>query len=117
MEQETTKELEGKFINYDGRYWLVEKYDADLYEGGFFAVPIYFDENQKAEVRHAGSNWCYKCNGAFLKDPEKKVIIEAYESQIKHLEWCKKMQKEYKDNLLKINTKIEHYKKLLSEVA
>ena len=27
----------GKFIYYDGRYWLIEEYEADLYEGAFFA--------------------------------------------------------------------------------
>jgi hypothetical protein len=119
------KELEGKFIYYDGKYWLVEKFDPELYEGGFFAVPVYFDENQQAEVRHASSNWCYKCNGAFLKDPERNVMIEAYKSQIKYLEWQKGVHKEslfekkenYQDYLLKMNTKIDFYIKLLKEVV
>ncbi len=118
------KNLEGKFIQYGGRYWLIEKYNPELYKGGFFASPIYFNEEQKAEVRPAGSNWCYKCNGAFLKNPEKNVIIEAYESQLKHLKWCKEMQKEslfdndkdHKECLLKVNTKIDYYTKLLEEI-
>jgi len=115
--------LEGKFIYYGGRYWMIEKFDPDLYGGGFFVVPIYFNDKREAEVRHAGSKWCYKCNGAILKNPERKVVIEAYKSQLEHLEWCKNMQKEclfekkedYQDCLIKVNTKIEYYKKLLAE--
>ena len=45
--------------------------------------------------------------------------------KLKHLEWCKDMQKEslfknkedYQDCLLKVNTKIDFYTKLLKEVS
>ncbi len=114
MKQEKNK---GKFIYYDGKYWLVEKYNQELYEGGFFAVPIYFLEDHTAEVRHGGSNWCYKCNGAFLKNPEKKVINQAYESQLKHLNWCKSIQIKstdyYESTNNKINKQIKFYEDLL----
>ena len=42
---------------------VTEKYDNELYGGGWFASPIY-QEGEILEVRPAGGNWCYKVNGA-----------------------------------------------------
>lgn len=106
---------EGKFIYHCGRYWLVEKFDSQLYEGGFFAIPIHFDKYNKVQVIQGGANWCYKSNGAILKNPDKDVIVQAYKSQLEHLQWCKENQKKYGGNLLKINKIIKFYNKLLKE--
>ena len=110
------RRLAGNFIYYDGKYWLVEHSDNELQGGAFFAVPIYFNEEQEAEVRHGGANWCYKANGAFLRNPTKDVIVEAYQSHLKHLEWCKEMQKDYRSDLERINAEIDFYTKLSNEV-
>ena len=72
---------------------------------------------QKADVRPAGGNWCYKSNGAMLKNPERNVMIEAYKSYLKHLRWSKKIQEKMKYDTKKINKHIEHYEKLLSKVV
>lgn len=93
-------------INYDGRLWLAEKYDDELYGGGWFASPIY-QEGERLEVRPAGGNWCYKVNGAkpvHLPNDKKKQV---YESWIGHLEWSNNLlgdkypeaKKEYSEKL------------------
>lgn len=94
-------------IWYDSRYWLADTFNAELYGGGWFAYPIYENE-EGLEVRPAGGGWCYKINGAIMaegltNDQKRKI----YESWIKHLEWTCKMI----DNFPK---EIEKYKKQIS---
>ena len=72
-------------IFYKGRYWLAEKYDDNLYGGGWFASPIYETETG-LEVRPAGGDWCYKSNGAIISEilPNEKLTQTA-KSELKFI--------------------------------
>lgn len=104
-------------INYDGRLWLVEKYDNELYGGGWFASPIY-QVGDKLEVRPAGGNWCYKINGAkeFKLEPEKRKQV--YESWIAHLEWSNNfIGSDYPDATKDYLDKISFWRGLSTAIA
>lgn len=113
-----TKEKQGEFIYYQGKYWLVHKNDADLYEGAYFASPIYQVE-EGFEVRHGGSNWCYKIKGVLEKDPEHNIIKASFESQIKHLKWAIHMMRHakreewYNKQLMEYEEEISFYESKL----
>ncbi len=107
---------QGDFIYYEGKFWMIEKFDPQLYGGGYFAIPVYFTKDNRAEVRHSGGNWCYAVNGAFLKYPEKQVAIQAYESCLKYLNWSKKMQMESTNYFDEVNSKINKQIRLFGKL-
>lgn len=102
---------------YEGRYWLAENYNAELYGGGWFASPIYETENG-LEVRPAGGNWCYKSNGAIeAQSLNNEQMKQIYQSWIKHLDWTCKMIEKYPDEINKLQTQADYFRGLLLACA
>ena len=87
---------EGKFIWYDGKYWLVHQHEDEVgfddSGGGWFASPLFYPTPKEVKVGVGAGNWCYVCNGAFLKDPEIVEMKKAYLSYLEHLNWSKGIQ-------------------------
>ncbi len=104
---------EGQFIYYDGKYWLVHKYDSDLYDGGYFASPLFFPKPDEVKVGVGAGNWCYVCNGAFLKEPEINIIKKAHMSYLEHLKWCKDTQEKMNTDTKIIKYRIQFYEHLI----
>jgi hypothetical protein len=108
-------------IFYKGRYWLAEKYDDNLYGGGWFASPIYETETG-LEVRPAGGDWCYKSNGAIISEilPNEK-LEQIYCSWQKHLEWTcgiiEKYNGECKKAIEDLHKNINHFSELIKKLS
>lgn len=104
---------EGKFIYYDGMYWLVHHFDKDLYGGGWFASPLFSPKPDEIEVSVGAGNWCYASNGAYLKDPDTEMMKRAYQNYLEHLKWCRETQIKQNCDLTTINGFIKYYGDLL----
>ena len=102
---------------YDGRYWLAEEFDPELYGGGWFASPIY-ETKDGLEVRPAGGNWCYEENGAIkatgLTNEQKQQV---YDSWLKHLNWTCKIVEKYPEEVKKYNEQIIYFEALRKACA
>jgi hypothetical protein len=108
---------QGAIIFYDGKLWLVDHYNAELYEGGYFASPIYVNDNGQYEARPAGGNWCYKVNGAKETDTMPiDRLKQTYQSWIDHLNWTCKIIAGSMDIKNNADCKKE-YKKLQNDIA
>lgn len=121
MKSELQVECEGQFIYYDGKYHLVHDYKKDVgfdgSGGGWFASPLFFPKPDEVKVGVGASNWCYVSNGAFVKNPENKIIKKAYQSFLEHLYWCKETQEKMDCDLTKINYYITLYENLITKLS
>ena len=111
-------ECRGQFINHDGKYWIVESYHKFEHGDGWFATPIYFKKDGDVEVRRYDVNWCYACNGAFLKEPEldvKKKALQKY--LINYLIWSKESQLKQKCDMSIIDGWIQHFEFLINQIT
>ena len=102
-------------ISNKGKLWLAEKYDDQLYGGGWFASPVYV-VGEIMEVRPAGGNWCYKTHGAIIvTNLTKEQKHQIYSSWLEHLKWTKKMVKGYIGEERRLVKNIKHFNKLIEK--
>ena len=117
--QTPTERQEGKFIYCDGKYWLVHHYEKkvgfDGSGGGWFASPVFFPKPDEVKVGVGAGNWCYVCNGAFLKNPEKEVMIKAYQSYLEHLNWNKMIAEKMSNDDPRVQGIIDYYEELIKQ--
>ena len=77
----------GDILFYEGRYWLPEKYDSEIY-GGWFASPVY-ETKDGLEVRPSDAKWIYRINGAdiakFISKEQKQQIIKSWIAYLKKM--------------------------------
>jgi len=114
-----TNQLEhrGQFINYNGKYWIVESYNKFEHGDGWFATPIYFKKDGNVEARRCDANWCYACNGAFLKDPELDIKKKALQNYLDdYLIWSKDSQIKQDCDTSIIDGWIQHFKFLIKQI-
>lgn len=106
----------GQFIYHNGKYWIVENQRDFAHGIGWFATPIFFNNNV-AYAAHTESEWCYASKGANYKNPEPDVMEEAYVSYLEYLKESKRLQTKYPNHDLSlINSWIELFETLLKKV-
>lgn len=73
-------------ILYDWRHWLVEKFDEELYWGGYFANPIWLNDDWKYEVRRPWANRCYVSSWAKeICNLSSSELADVYTSELRLL--------------------------------